>query len=257
MNIVSTLNEELLTQPFSNGAGEPDLLAKYQQIAHGYSLIENSIAVLSDLKANQSYIYNGGVAETLGLAEKGSMKSIHSIWEEDIFDRIHPDDLLRKHSLELQFFHLLKSMPVKERSDYYIRSEIRMRNGEGKYIAIRHRMFYISGCVIGNLWLALCLYDFLYEKPAYEIPDGVIVNSSTGEISRPDTRKCSNILSKREKEILSFIEKGMMSKEIAGILSVSIYTIHRHRQNILEKLRVKNSIEACKVAQIMGLLEKD
>ncbi len=226
MNIATTLTEELLKQPFSKGEGEIDMLSKYQQIAYGYSLIENSLAVLSDLKANKSYIYNGGVAETLGIAEKGSMKNINSIWEEDIFDRIHPDDLIKKHTLELQFFHLLKSMPVNERSDYYVRSEMRMKNNEGKYIAIQHRMFYVSGCIIGNLWLSLCLYDFIYEKTEHDLSDGVIINSvSGGEILRPDRNKCSNILSKREKEILSLIEKGKMSKDIADILSISIYTI--------------------------------
>lgn len=254
MNIVTTLNEELLKQPFSKGEGEIDLLSKYQHIAYGYSLIENSLVVLSDLKTNKSYVYNGGVAQTLGIAEKDSMKVINSIWEEDIFDRIHPDDLIKKHTLELQFFHLLKSMPVDERPDYYVRSEMRMKNNEGKYMVIQHRMFYVSGCIIGNLWLSLCLYDFIYGKAEHELSDGVIINSTTGEILQPDKNKYSNILSKREKEILSLIEKGMMSKDIADILSISIYTISRHRQNILEKLRVKNSLEACRVAKLMGLL---
>jgi len=253
MNIVSTLNEELLMQPFSKGEGEIDLLSKYQQIAYGYSLIENSIAVLSDLKANKSYIYHGGVASKLGIAEKGSKKNINSIWEEDIFNRIHPDDLIKKHTLELQFFHLLKSMPVKERPDYYVRSEMRMKNSQGEYIAIQHRMFYVTGCIIGNLWLSLCLYDFIYEKNEDEISDGVIINSATGETLRPEKKNYSNILSEREKEILSLIKKGKMSKEIADILSISVHTISRHRQNILEKLRVKNSFEACRVAKLMGL----
>ncbi len=254
MNIVSTLNEELLKQPFSESMGESDLLSKYQQIAYGYSLIENSIAVLSDMKANQSYIYNGGVAETLGVAEKGSTKKINSIWEENIFEKIHPEDLLKKHSLELQFFHLLKPMSVKDRSDYYVKSEMRMKNNEGKYIAVQHRMFYISGCIIGNLWLSLCLYDLIGEKQEHEISDGTIINSTTGEILRPDKNKCSKILSKREKEVLQLIEKGKASIEIADILHISKNTVSRHRQNILEKLRVKNSIEACRIAKIMNII---
>lgn len=254
MNIVSTLSEQLLRQPFSKGEDEFNILSKYQQIAYGYSLVENSMAVLSDLKANKSYIYNGSVAEKLGIAEKGSAKNINSIWEEDIFDRIHPDDLLMKHSLELQFFHLLKSMPLEERQDYYVRSKMRMKNNDGEYMAIQHRMFYVSGCIVGNLWLSLCLYDFLPVKQEFDVSEGLIINSSTGEILQPDVNKCNNILSKREKEILSLIEKGKMSKDIAETLSISIYTINRHRQNILEKLRVKNSLEACRVAKLMGLL---
>lgn len=254
MNIVSALNEELLKQPFSKDKGETDLLVQYQQVAYSYSRLENSMAVLSDLKENKSYIYNGGVAEALGIGDKGSMKNINSIWEEDIFDRIHPEDLMKKHTLELQFFHLLKSMPVDERPDYYVRSEMRMKNKDGKYVNIQHRMFYVSGCIVGNLWLSLCLYNFSEARAEHGLSDGVIINSATGEVLQPDRNKCSNILTKREKEILSLIEKGKMSKDIADILSISIYTISRHRQNILEKLRVKNSLEACRVANLMGLL---
>jgi len=45
-----------------------------------------------------------------------------------------------------------------------------------------------------------------------------------------------------------------LSKEIADTLSISINTVNRHRQNILERLRVNNSIEACRIAEFMGLL---
>jgi DNA-binding NarL/FixJ family response regulator len=44
-----------------------------------------------------------------------------------------------------------------------------------------------------------------------------------------------------------------MSKEIASDLSISINTVNRHRQNILEKLHVDNSIEACRIAKGLNL----
>ena len=48
--------------------------------------------------------------------------------------------------------------------------------------------------------------------------------------------------------------KGKMSKDIAQTLSISINTVNRHRQNILEKLQVNNSIEACRIAKELHLL---
>ncbi len=45
-----------------------------------------------------------------------------------------------------------------------------------------------------------------------------------------------------------------MSKEIADLLSISIHTVNRHRQNILEKLHVSNAMEACRMARMMGVL---
>ena len=50
MNIVSTLNEKLLKQPFEEDLLQPALLAKHRQTACKYEETENSIAVLSDLR---------------------------------------------------------------------------------------------------------------------------------------------------------------------------------------------------------------
>ena len=254
MDIVSTLNNELLKQPFQDGQNESVLLAEGQRMAFRYAGVENAIAVLSDLRSNRSYIYNGGLAEGLNIAARGSTKEIHSIWEEDIFDRIQPDDLLNKHLLELHFFHFLKSLPVGERSDYHIASRMRMADKSGVYIPVYHRMFYICSCSSGNLWLALCLYNHSFEGFDPEVSNGIIVNSATGAVIKPDNERCADILSSREKEILRLIERGKMSKEIADILSISKNTVDRHRQNILEKLRVKNSLEACRMAKLMDLL---
>lgn len=254
MNIVSTLNNELLKQPFVDDQEEGVMLARGQQIAFDYSQTENSIAVLSDLKANKSYIYNGGVSEKLGITERGSVKKINSIWEKDIFDRIHPDDLTDKHLLELRFFYLLKTLPIKERTDYHIVSKMRMTDNSGKYIAIHHRMFYVCSCPLGNLWLALCLYNFSYDSSVSGISNGIIINSATGDIIKPEKEKYDNILSSREKEILQLIDRGETSEGIASLLYISKNTVSRHRQNILEKLRVKNSVEACRIAKLMNLI---
>jgi DNA-binding NarL/FixJ family response regulator len=61
-------------------------------------------------------------------------------------------------------------------------------------------------------------------------------------------------LTSREKEILLLISKGEISKVIADQLNISINTVNRHRQNILEKLNVNNSIEAVRTADALNLL---
>ena len=63
------------------------------------------------------------------------------------------------------------------------------------------------------------------------------------------------MVKEREKEILRCIRKGLSSKEIAAALYISVNTVNRHRQNILEKLSVGNSIEACRAAELMKLLD--
>ena len=50
-----------------------------------------------------------------------------------------------------------------------------------------------------------------------------------------------NSLSNREIEIISFLKKGLSSKEIADDLSISVKTVEVHRYNILKKLNLKNT----------------
>lgn len=247
MNIIHQLNEELLKQPFLAGPNPSDALNEGCRIALHYACLENAIAVLSDLKTNCSYIYYGSVSAALGLAEKGNMKVIHSIWEEDIFCRTHPDDLLEKHILELRFFYFLRNKPPEERNHYYSVNLMRMRGANDQYILIRHRMFYIHSDPNGNIRLALCLYSFPEDICRPKVTQGLIINSATGHAFQPDKPQSYQLLSKREKEIVGLIAQGKISKEIADELSISIHTVNRHRQNILEKLGVKNSIEACRL----------
>ena len=252
--IRSQLSKELLGQAFTDDLCSFEKRIEYQNIAAAYSKIENSIAVLSDLKENKSYIYCGSVAERIGIGNKGDIKQVNSIWEEELFSKIHPDDLIQKYLLELQFFYFLQSIPVNERSDYYITSEMRILENAKDYAIIHHRMFYIHSCPSGNLWLALCLYNNSCKQGESANFNGLILNSSTGNVVNIDQRKYKNILSQREKEILCLVDNGKMSKEIAEMLSISLYTVNRHRQNILEKLRVKNSHEASRVAKLMNLI---
>ncbi|MDN0080973.1 LuxR C-terminal-related transcriptional regulator [Bacteroides gallinaceum] len=117
------------------------------------------------------------------------------------------------------------------------------------YVPVCHRMYYVISPQTGNVVFALCLYTLC----AALLPD-VLVDSLTGSRTGIDCQSCGNLLSKREREVLLLIAQGKMSKEIADRLSISIHTVSRHRQNILEKLHVGNSIRALDVARELHLL---
>lgn len=52
------------------------------------------------------------------------------------------------------------------------------------------------------------------------------------------------VLSNRENEILQWLSKGLLYKEIADKLSISTSTVRQHIHNIYEKLHVQNRTEA-------------
>ena len=54
---------------------------------------------------------------------------------------------------------------------------------------------------------------------------------------------CIIQLTPREKEILSCIAEGLSSKQIAGKLRISAYTVANHRKNMLMKTGAKSSAQ--------------
>lgn len=56
------------------------------------------------------------------------------------------------------------------------------------------------------------------------------------------------ILTNREREVLKLIAEGKSSKEIAGVLFISVHTVARHRANIMRKLNLKKTADLVKYA---------
>ena len=69
-----------------------------------------------------------------------------------------------------------------------------------------------------------------------------INNFHTGELIQLTEADVTHSLTDREKEILQMISTGKLSKEIGSALEISIHTVNTHRQRILEKLQVDNSM---------------
>lgn len=60
-----------------------------------------------------------------------------------------------------------------------------------------------------------------------------------------------NVLSSREKEILSEVAQGLTNKEIADKLNISVFTVTTHRKNISQKLGIR-SIAGLTVYAVMN-----
>ncbi|WP_394660511.1 response regulator transcription factor [uncultured Chryseobacterium sp.] len=244
MEIVDTLNKTLLIGNCEKDKGCTMDIEIYKNMAWSYAQVENSIAVLSDMQADKSYVYFSRTADELGLNSSENPKVIDSIWEEDILKKIHPDDKLKKYIHELRFFKMLEEVGFLERSGFIVLSNIRIKDKDNCYRFVRHRMFYFYSPDNGKLRFALCLYDMALKRFQPGASEFLIVNSVNGEIVAEDKLTYQNVLSSREMEILKYVGEGFTSKEIAEMLCISINTVSRHRQNILEKLKVKNSVKA-------------
>lgn len=243
-----TLNERLLNHDFGS---DQQFCLRYSEariVAAHYAVAENAIAVLSNMPADVSYICYGRLGEKLGIGN--GVEEVESIWEKKLLERIQPDDVAEKIAWELQFIAFMKQVPADRRADYYLQHFVRIRDAHGNYVAIRHRIFYLDYDADGNVRLTLCLYTAAGSNA------GVtgIVHSLDDTLASDSALNVQELLSQREREVLSLIARGKASKQIADALCISVNTVNNHRQNILRKLHCQNTAEAVVVAGKLGAL---
>jgi DNA-binding NarL/FixJ family response regulator len=59
----------------------------------------------------------------------------------------------------------------------------------------------------------------------------------------PDAVGDELVATPREREIMSLVARGLRSREIAELLSISVHTVRTHRKNLMEKFSLRNVAE--------------
>jgi DNA-binding CsgD family transcriptional regulator len=170
---------------------------------------------------------------------------------------IHPNDfveMLRAGNFYMRF--LISLSP--EKSKYYkMVRDYRMMHKDGNYVRVIEQLANLEFDRAGNPWLGLCILDISPDSNIETPFRSRAIDTETGEIFHfpPILEEASEkpSLTKREKEILGLIASGLLSKEIADKLFISVNTVNTHRQRILEKLDAGNSMEAIKYASSLGI----
>ena len=167
---------------------------------------------------------------------------IEASQEIDIEKLVHPDDWEVVRRIDKKVWEFLNTLPEEEKLTYKYIYELRVLE-RGKYVRMIYQMRILA--FKEDNFLAMGIIDIAPEQSANTSVRFQIKNCLTDEIvpfaieSAADT-----LLTPREREVLALAKEGMFSKEISEKLNISIHTVNRHRQNILEKLQVDNIIEA-------------
>ncbi len=69
------------------------------------------------------------------------------------------------------------------------------------------------------------------------------------------TRKRNDLLTSREAEVLQLIAEGRANKQIAGELCISIKTVEKHRQQVMNKLNIHDIAGLTRYAISKGVIE--
>lgn len=248
------MNDKLVSRFMSQQDGI-NLEAEEQRLlnfAETYAMCDNAIVALNNMRTGKCHIFLGKTAEVLGIGKPGTHLYVDSVFEEEIISCINPDNLVVQQLQELKFFNrMLTPQNVSEGFPWYMEQIISMHDTKGKYYPVIHRIQYFPSEGKQGICYALCVYKLTKESFSH----ARLIHKLTGEKRRIDISELRSILSNREKQLLQYIQRGLASKEIAGMMGISKNTVDRHRQNIIEKLQVNNTTEACFKAKKLGLID--
>ena len=224
--------------------------------AHHYTILNNNHFEMTTDKSieeiAQEYISYMKILEQAGsfavfLSDKFGhyyyvTEYIETSQELNIENLVHPDDLEVVRRIDKKVWEFLDTLPEEEKLTYKYIYEMRVLD-RGKYV----RMIYQTRLLAfkDDNFLAMGMIDLAPEQSANTSVRFQIKNCLTDEVVPFTIETATDVLlTPREREILALAKEGMFSKEISEKLNISIHTVNRHRQNILEKLQVDNIIEA-------------
>lgn len=195
------------------------------------SEITHSIVLVFDCYTNKFVFVSDNIPKLYGVDSRRLFVDGHR----QVIELIHPDDIDYGLLVRKKIYSILRSFSDAEKMNYKAIHEMRIRNVRGEYIRIIEQEQVLELDKSGNIWLMLSVID-IDANQELEITKSHLYNLKTGDqifIDLSDT--LNEPLTNRELEVLRLMKQGLLSKEIADTLQISINTVNSHRQNILLK----------------------
>ncbi|MFN8395301.1 MAG: LuxR C-terminal-related transcriptional regulator [Bacteroidia bacterium] len=220
----------------------------------GLARIKNSGVSVFDMHRREHVFASYNFGELFGYDQDRIANEGTSYFD----SRIHPEDHLKLMALGIDLMELILATEPDRRMEYKIVNEYRIQSHDRGYVRVIEQHQGLELDRDGNIWLALSVLDLSPRQSTEGGIQSTLLNARTGEVvnllqdSGPAATQVR--LTTREREILSLIQQGHLSKEISEMLCISVHTVNTHRQRILEKLDAGNSIEAIQMAARYGLI---
>jgi DNA-binding NarL/FixJ family response regulator len=208
-------------------------------VADDHAIVRQGLRLILDGQPDMEVVAEAGDGtEAVQLAQEirpdltvldVSMPRLTGIQAAGQLSKVAPDVrilMLSMHDNEQYFFEALRAGA----SGYVLKSAIDRDLLEGCRAAMRGEPFFYAGAV------RALVRDHL-------------------ERAREGERLSGDPLTERESEIVKLIAEGHTSRQIADLLVISERTVERHRENILEKLDMRDRVELTRYAIRRGLIE--
>ena len=208
-------------------------------VADDHAIVRQGLRLILEGQADMEVVGEAGDgAEAIALAQEirphlmvldVSMPRLTGLQATGQITKLAPDVrilILSMHDNEQYFFEALRAGA----SGYVLKSAVDRDLVEGCRAAMRGEPFVYAGAVKARI------RDHLERVRQGETLSG-------------------DPLTERESEIVKLIAEGHTSREIAELLVISERTVERHRENILDKLDMRDRVELTRYAIRRGLIE--
>lgn len=254
MNQTEDINSQI-GQLFKKEELDYSVLNHHIQFLESLSVLQSSVVSIFDL-AQMSHVYlSPNFSDLLGW----DPEKIAAPDNDYINQRMHPQDLAHLNDVSWQFFALILRVDPHWREQMkYIKliMDYRTLGKDGSYVRVieQHKLLELDS--YGNAWLSMSIMDLSPDQDLSALCRYRLINTLTGELYQFPSSELMNgqKLSFREQEILQLLARGLISKQIADKLYISVNTVNTHRQRIIEKLNVSNTAEAVQYAARLGLI---
>ncbi|MCD4698630.1 MAG: LuxR C-terminal-related transcriptional regulator [Bacteroidales bacterium] len=224
-----------------------DYIRKSYSCFDEYPLLPSQALYIFDMQ-EMSIPYQRGIIRLFGYSEEEFNPELFNHW-------YHPDDHDRYiHLLKVsnEWARKLKPDPftVEASIDY------RVRKKDGAYLKILRRSTVFETCQDKSIKSA---FSFISDISRIKINTSVnlsLIDLKTGHVLLEDMEDKPGPLhfTKREKEILLRLKKGLNSKTIAQEFECSKHTVDTHRRKMLQKARCKNTPELIEFCTRKGII---
>lgn len=214
-----------------------DLLADARIAAFIYNFTEGNYYYFNDyfvhlMNSNRDYIKSSGIR----------------IMQE----RVHPEDFLKCLNITQQALREFELMKEAERDSTQFRFFFRLRLPSGEYAWVMQSNRHLKwDPALPSLDLAYIIELFDQAHP-FKVMGVLQTSRRSLEIFPSGEVELLIQLTPREMEILRLIAGGLTSKEISDKLVISGNTVKSHRKNILQKLKVKNMMQAVNMLDMLS-----
>lgn len=180
-----------------------------------------------------------------------------------LFSRAHPDDLPKVFAFSEHWMRFLVEIDPEKRKNFLPCISLRLKNSREVYSWVM--MQFLDNYIDNNgnlLFTFTAITDISHIRPIGEtlltirdIENNTCISIRCHEKGQLAENSVDyRAITQREQEVLKLIASGLISKQVAEELGLSIYTVNNHRKSLLRKSGAKSTAELVSYGVIMGYL---